>query len=139
MCLSVCVQDGRADVVANDAGDRVTPAVVGYRDTEQVKLHLLRQLIWIICHSQIMKLFLHCYIKFHKCVYYVQYCPISFTVVKCRNDADCVHRCLSSSTDCGNCSKTGTSTERCQHGGPSETSAGQKVTRCLCIQVHCDE
>lgn len=29
-------QDGRADVVANDAGDRVTPAVVAYRDTEQV-------------------------------------------------------------------------------------------------------
>lgn len=30
------VQDGRAEVVANDAGDRVTPAVVAYRDTEQV-------------------------------------------------------------------------------------------------------
>ncbi|XP_039647922.1 heat shock 70 kDa protein 14 [Perca fluviatilis] len=29
-------KDGRADVVANDAGDRVTPAVVGYRDTEQI-------------------------------------------------------------------------------------------------------
>uniref|UniRef100_A0A8B9L5J6 Heat shock protein 14 n=1 Tax=Astyanax mexicanus TaxID=7994 RepID=A0A8B9L5J6_ASTMX len=29
-------QDGRADVVANDAGDRVTPAVVAYRDTEQI-------------------------------------------------------------------------------------------------------
>ncbi|XP_029016937.1 heat shock 70 kDa protein 14 isoform X3 [Betta splendens] len=28
--------DGRADVVANDAGDRVTPAVVAYRDTEQI-------------------------------------------------------------------------------------------------------
>uniref|UniRef100_A0A4W5M5J7 Heat shock protein 14 n=1 Tax=Hucho hucho TaxID=62062 RepID=A0A4W5M5J7_9TELE len=28
-------QDGRAEVVANDAGDRVTPAVVAYRDTEQ--------------------------------------------------------------------------------------------------------
>ncbi len=36
----VVVQDGRADVVANDAGDRVTPAVVGYRDTEQVR-HML--------------------------------------------------------------------------------------------------
>lgn len=34
--MCVIVQDGRADVVANDAGDRVTPAVVGYRDTEQV-------------------------------------------------------------------------------------------------------
>uniref|UniRef100_A0A8C4GKM8 Heat shock 70 kDa protein 14 n=1 Tax=Dicentrarchus labrax TaxID=13489 RepID=A0A8C4GKM8_DICLA len=34
---SLCVvQDGRADVVANDAGDRVTPAVVAYRDTEQI-------------------------------------------------------------------------------------------------------
>ncbi|KAM9309759.1 heat shock 70 kDa protein 14 [Pholidichthys leucotaenia] len=36
---SACVaifKDGRADVVANDAGDRVTPAVVGYRDTEQI-------------------------------------------------------------------------------------------------------
>lgn len=33
-----CVpQDGRADVVANDAGDRVTPAVVAYRDDEQVR------------------------------------------------------------------------------------------------------
>ncbi|TMS03033.1 Heat shock 70 kDa protein 14 [Larimichthys crocea] len=29
-------KDGRADVVANDAGDRVTPAVVAYRDTEQI-------------------------------------------------------------------------------------------------------
>ena len=44
VCVCVCVrvrahgfQDGRADVVANDAGDRVTPAVVAYRDTEQVK------------------------------------------------------------------------------------------------------
>ncbi|KAI3367004.1 hypothetical protein L3Q82_009634 [Scortum barcoo] len=37
VCVCVCVvQDGRADVVANDAGDRVTPAVVGYRDTEQI-------------------------------------------------------------------------------------------------------
>lgn len=38
--INVCVyvvQDGRADVVANDAGDRVTPAVVAYRDTEQVQ------------------------------------------------------------------------------------------------------
>lgn len=34
MCV---VQDGRADVVANDAGDRVTPAVVAYRDNEQVQ------------------------------------------------------------------------------------------------------
>lgn len=31
------IQDGRADVVANDAGDRVTPAVVAYRDDEQVR------------------------------------------------------------------------------------------------------
>ncbi|XP_071782531.1 heat shock 70 kDa protein 14 [Centroberyx gerrardi] len=29
-------KDGRADVVANDAGDRVTPVVVAYRDTEQI-------------------------------------------------------------------------------------------------------
>ncbi|CAN9508031.1 unnamed protein product [Ophioblennius macclurei] len=36
-CACVAVfKDGRADVVANDAGDRVTPAVVGYRDTEQI-------------------------------------------------------------------------------------------------------
>lgn len=34
--LFYVTQDGRADVVANDAGDRVTPAVVGYRDDEQV-------------------------------------------------------------------------------------------------------
>ncbi|XP_034019531.1 heat shock 70 kDa protein 14 [Thalassophryne amazonica] len=36
---SACVatfKDGRAEVVANDAGDRVTPAVVAYRDTEQL-------------------------------------------------------------------------------------------------------
>ncbi len=38
VCVCVCVQDGRADVVANDAGDRVTPSVVAFRDTEQVKL-----------------------------------------------------------------------------------------------------
>ncbi|XP_038148092.1 heat shock 70 kDa protein 14 [Cyprinodon tularosa] len=36
-CACVAVfKDGRADVVANDAGDRVTPAVVGFRDTEQI-------------------------------------------------------------------------------------------------------
>uniref|UniRef100_A0A3B3X937 Heat shock 70 kDa protein 14 n=1 Tax=Poecilia mexicana TaxID=48701 RepID=A0A3B3X937_9TELE len=36
-CACVAVfKEGRADVVANDAGDRVTPAVVGYRDTEQI-------------------------------------------------------------------------------------------------------
>lgn len=41
MCLCAA-QDGRADVVANDAGDRVTPAVVGFRDTEQVDTASLR-------------------------------------------------------------------------------------------------
>ncbi|XP_062066476.1 heat shock 70 kDa protein 14 [Lepus europaeus] len=38
-CTSACVavyKDGRADVVANDAGDRVTPAVVAYSDNEEV-------------------------------------------------------------------------------------------------------
>ncbi|XP_017293693.1 heat shock 70 kDa protein 14 isoform X1 [Kryptolebias marmoratus] len=36
-CACVAIfKDGRADVVANDAGDRVTPAVVGYRDSEQI-------------------------------------------------------------------------------------------------------
>ncbi|XP_028620722.1 heat shock 70 kDa protein 14 isoform X1 [Grammomys surdaster] len=38
-CTSACVavyKDGRADVVANDAGDRVTPAIVAYSDREQV-------------------------------------------------------------------------------------------------------
>lgn len=38
-CTSACVavyKDGRADVVANDAGDRVTPAVVAYSEREQV-------------------------------------------------------------------------------------------------------
>ncbi|KAG7236832.1 hypothetical protein INR49_000210 [Caranx melampygus] len=36
-CACVAIfKDGRADVVANDAGDRVTPAVVGYRDTEKI-------------------------------------------------------------------------------------------------------
>lgn len=41
-CVSVCVhaQDGRAEVVANDAGDRITPAVVAYRDDEQVFPHV---------------------------------------------------------------------------------------------------
>lgn len=29
-------KDGRADVVANDAGDRVTPAVVAYTENEEV-------------------------------------------------------------------------------------------------------
>ncbi|KAM9310900.1 heat shock 70 kDa protein 14 [Gastrophryne carolinensis] len=36
-CTCACVavyKDGRADVVANDAGDRVTPAVVGFLDNE---------------------------------------------------------------------------------------------------------
>ncbi|XP_052012479.1 heat shock 70 kDa protein 14 isoform X2 [Apodemus sylvaticus] len=38
-CTSACVavyKDGRADVVANDAGDRVTPAIVAYAEREQV-------------------------------------------------------------------------------------------------------
>ncbi|XP_069765983.1 heat shock 70 kDa protein 14 isoform X1 [Narcine bancroftii] len=34
-CVAVC-KDGRADVVANDSGDRVTPAVVAYRENEKV-------------------------------------------------------------------------------------------------------
>ena len=41
-CVRVCVyaQDGRAEVVANDAGDRITPALVAYREDEQVFLHV---------------------------------------------------------------------------------------------------
>lgn len=38
-CTSACVavyKDGRAGVVANDAGDRVTPAVVAYSENEEV-------------------------------------------------------------------------------------------------------
>ncbi|XP_056132638.1 heat shock 70 kDa protein 14 [Lampris incognitus] len=36
-CACVAIfKDGRADVVANDAGDRITPAVVAFRDTEQI-------------------------------------------------------------------------------------------------------
>ncbi|XP_075713502.1 heat shock 70 kDa protein 14 [Rhinoderma darwinii] len=38
-CTCACVgvyKDGRADVVANDAGDRVTPAVVGYLENEVI-------------------------------------------------------------------------------------------------------
>ncbi|KAJ8381881.1 hypothetical protein SKAU_G00026590 [Synaphobranchus kaupii] len=36
-CACVAIfKDGRADVVANDAGDRVTPVVVAYRETEQI-------------------------------------------------------------------------------------------------------
>ncbi|XP_019364881.1 PREDICTED: heat shock 70 kDa protein 14 [Gavialis gangeticus] len=38
-CTCACVavyKDGRADVVANDAGDRVTPAVVAYSESEEV-------------------------------------------------------------------------------------------------------
>ena len=30
-----CFQDGKTDVVANDLGDRVTPAVVAFTDHEQ--------------------------------------------------------------------------------------------------------
>lgn len=33
MCLAV-EKDGRCDVVANDAGDRVTPAIVGWTEDE---------------------------------------------------------------------------------------------------------
>ena len=33
ICLAV-ERDGRCDVVANDAGDRVTPAVVGFTENE---------------------------------------------------------------------------------------------------------
>ncbi|XP_078275556.1 heat shock 70 kDa protein 14 isoform X1 [Rhinoraja longicauda] len=34
-CVAVC-KDGRPDVVANDSGDRVTPAVVAYRENEKI-------------------------------------------------------------------------------------------------------
>ncbi|XP_072922534.1 heat shock 70 kDa protein 14 [Hemitrygon akajei] len=34
-CVAV-YKDGRADVVANDSGDRVTPAIVAYRENEKV-------------------------------------------------------------------------------------------------------
>ena len=34
--LCIYLQDGRADVVANDAGDRVTPAIVAYSKNEEV-------------------------------------------------------------------------------------------------------
>ena len=38
-CTSACVavyKDGQADVVANGAGDRVTPAVFAYSENEEV-------------------------------------------------------------------------------------------------------
>ncbi|XP_053572472.1 heat shock 70 kDa protein 14 [Bombina bombina] len=38
-CTCACVavyKDGRADVIANDAGDRVTPAVVGFQEKEVI-------------------------------------------------------------------------------------------------------
>ncbi|MGH0130314.1 UNVERIFIED_CONTAM: hypothetical protein FKN15_069117 [Acipenser sinensis] len=38
-CTCACVaifKDGRADVIANDSGDRVTPAVIAYREREQI-------------------------------------------------------------------------------------------------------
>lgn len=38
--LPLLPQDGRADVVANDAGDRVTPAVVAFSESEEVRLPL---------------------------------------------------------------------------------------------------
>jgi len=34
--LITYVQDDKTDVIANDAGDRVTPAVVAFTDVEQV-------------------------------------------------------------------------------------------------------
>ena len=34
--MCIYLQDGRADVVANDAGDRVTPAIVAYSKNEEV-------------------------------------------------------------------------------------------------------
>nr|XP_057933725.1 heat shock 70 kDa protein 14 [Doryrhamphus excisus] len=34
-CVAI-LKEGRADVIANDAGDRVTPAVVAYRDNEKL-------------------------------------------------------------------------------------------------------
>lgn len=43
LCLSS--QDGRADVVANDAGDRVTPAVVAFSESEEVRPPL-RGVLW---------------------------------------------------------------------------------------------
>ncbi|XP_061418938.1 heat shock 70 kDa protein 14 [Lethenteron reissneri] len=36
-CACVAIyKDGRADVIANDAGDRVTPAMVAFRDSEKI-------------------------------------------------------------------------------------------------------
>uniref|UniRef100_A0AAQ4NRD5 Heat shock 70 kDa protein 14 n=1 Tax=Gasterosteus aculeatus aculeatus TaxID=481459 RepID=A0AAQ4NRD5_GASAC len=62
-------KDGRAEVVANDAGDRVTPAVVGYRDTEKIvgiaakqgrirnaanTIVKVKQPTWTGCHDEII-------------------------------------------------------------------------------------
>ena len=34
----IYLQDGKTDVIADDSGDRVTPAMVAFTETEQVKL-----------------------------------------------------------------------------------------------------
>lgn len=38
-CLITIFQDGKADVVANDAGDRVTPSMVSF-SLEEIVTHL---------------------------------------------------------------------------------------------------
>lgn len=47
------LQDGKIDVIANDLGDRTTPAVVAFSENEKVSLKdrsLVAALLLFICH-----------------------------------------------------------------------------------------
>ena len=40
--ISFILQDGKAEVIANDLGDRVTPCVVAFTDIDMVRLNLFQ-------------------------------------------------------------------------------------------------
>lgn len=102
LSVRVRVQDGRAEVVANDAGDRITPAVVAYRDDEQVCPQTCE------IKAQLFRLLL------------LEKADLSFFF-------SLLSYICSDAAGCWCCSQAGTGMELRQHRGESQTALGQKV------------
>ena len=48
--ICLMLQDDKTDVVANDSGDRVMPAIVAFTDTEQVMYYTCHLCLYHILH-----------------------------------------------------------------------------------------